>query len=228
MRGGRENQERSAIVVTSRVHETEGENNPAPWGGLDGKNLRAVSIAKQLDLQFAVAEMSPMQPPSERDSGTNEVAPVRNVVRAERMAGEDEEDTELLKQMLEEAKNYILSFSWCETILGSYFAGGVGKVFAIFLFNISPAHPEVDSWMWIVVGDVPPAYLPLGDCRTSREVFDTYIAGMKRWVELARDGREAAPEDHVPPVNVPPTPEWAESLDGRLRSLRQLLQPFFD
>ena len=39
-----------------------------------------------------------MQPPSERDSGTNEVIPVPNVVRAERIAGEDEEDTELLKR----------------------------------------------------------------------------------------------------------------------------------
>jgi len=172
--------------------------------------------------------MSQMQPPSERDSGTNEVIPIRNVVRAERIAGEDEEDTELLKEMLEEAKNYVLSFSWCESILGSYFAGGVGKIFAIFLFNISPARPEVDSWMWIVVGDVPPAYLPLEDCRTSREVFDTYIAGMKRWVELVREGREAAPEDRVPPVNIPANREWAESLDGRLRSFTELLQPFFD
>jgi hypothetical protein len=33
--------------------------------------------------------------------------------------------------MLVEARNYILSFPWCESILGSYFAGGVGKIFAI-------------------------------------------------------------------------------------------------
>jgi len=29
------------------------------------------------------------------------------------MAGDDGEDTALLRQMLEEAKNYVLSFSWC-------------------------------------------------------------------------------------------------------------------
>src|SRR5467141_2544716 len=169
------------------------------------------SIAKHIDLQFALLEMSPNQPPSE-DSGPE---------------GDDDEDTALLQQMLEEARNYILSFSWCESILGSYFAGGVGKVFAIFLFNISPARPDVDKWMWIVVGDIPPAYIPLEDCRTSREVFDTYIDGMKRWVQLAREGREAAPEDGVPHVNVPATREWAESLDGRLRSLAKLVQPLF-
>jgi hypothetical protein len=114
-----------------------------------------------------------MQPTSEQDSGINEVGPVSNVVPVERLAGDDDDDTALLQQMLQEAKNYILSFSSCESIRGSYFAGGVGKIFAIFQFNISPARPDVDKWMCIVVGDIPPAYLPLEDCRTSREV--TYI-----------------------------------------------------
>ena len=169
-----------------------------------------------------------MRPPSEQDSGPKEVAPVPNLIRAERMEGEDDEDTALLQEMLVEARSYILSFSWCESILDAYFAGGVGKIFAIFLFNISPARTDVGKWMWVVVGDVPPAYLPLEDCRTSRVVFDTYIDGMKRWVQFAREGRTATPEDCVPPVNVPATREWAESLDGRLRSLTKLVQPLFE
>src|ERR1700719_3070690 len=172
--------------------------------------------------------MSPNQPPSEQDSGPDVDAPVPNVVRAERILGDDDQDTALLQQMLEEAKNYLLSFPWCESILGSYFAGGVGKIFAIFLFNIPPARTDVDKWMWVVVGDVPPTYLPLEDCRTSRVVFDTYIHGMKRWVQFAREGLTATPEDCVPPVNVPATREWAESLDGRLRSLTKLIRPLFE
>jgi hypothetical protein len=34
---GRENQKRYTTVVASRDHGTEDENNPAQWGGLDGK-----------------------------------------------------------------------------------------------------------------------------------------------------------------------------------------------
>jgi hypothetical protein len=177
---------------------------------------------------YDVKEMRPMQLPSEQDPEPNEVLPVANVVRAELLEGEDDEDTALLREMFLGAKNYILSFSWCESILDSYFAAGVGKIFAIFLFNISPARPDVDKWMWIVVGDVPPAYIPLQDCGTSREVFDSYIDGMKRWVEFAREGRTATPEDCVPPVNVPPTRQRAESLDARLRLLTRLIQPFFE
>ena len=73
-----------------------------------------------------------MRQPSEQDSGPKEVVPVPNVVRAERMEGEDDEDTALLQEMLVEARNYILSFPWCESILGSYFAGWRRKDFCNF------------------------------------------------------------------------------------------------
>jgi len=32
--------------------------------------------------------------------------------------------TAFLREMLEDAKNYIQSFSWCDSIVSSYFAGG--------------------------------------------------------------------------------------------------------
>ena len=73
--------------------------------------------------------------PTSRLQNKIQDAPVPNVVRAERIAGDDDEDTALLQQMLEAAKNYILSFYWCQSILGSYFAGGVGKIVAIFLLR---------------------------------------------------------------------------------------------
>ena len=168
-----------------------------------------------------------MASPPERSSGTNEPVPVPDVVPVERMAGDDDEDTKLLREMLRDARDYVRSFSWCESVLDSYFGGGVGGILAIFLFKISSPRPDVGEWMWIVVGDIPRAYLPLQDCSSAREVFDTYIAGMKRWVALAREGRAASPSDRVPPVNVPPTREWAEDLDRRLRLLTELLQPFF-
>jgi len=30
-----------------------------------------------------------------------------------------------------------------------------------------------------------------------------------------------------PPMNIPATPEWSETLDGKLRSLTELVRPFF-
>ena len=165
---------------------------------------------------------------SDRNSRTDKNLPVWDVVPVEQMAGEDEEDTALLRLMLNDARNYILAFAWCDSILESYFAAGVGKILAIFLFKISTTNPEVPPWEWVVVGDIPSAYLPLEDCPSSKAVFHTYLEGMGRWVALAREGREAGPADGIPPVNVPATFEWAEDLDGRLRLLKKLLQPHFE
>jgi hypothetical protein len=86
----------------------------------------------------------------------------------------------------------------------------------------------VGSWIWIIVGDIPSAYLPLEDAASSAEVFKTYLWGMSKWVELAREGRSGTADDGVPPVNVPATPEWAEKLEQKLNSLRLIVQPFFD
>jgi len=161
-------------------------------------------------------------------SNTDNVAPVPGVVPTELMSGDDDEDTALLRGMLEEAKNYIRSFSWCDSIISSYFAGGVGKVFAIFLFKINSSHRDVGPWEWIFVGDIPPVYLPLEDAPSKMAAFETYLYGMGKWVAVAREGREPQPEDRCPPVNVPPTPEWANTLDSRLRTLSKVIRPFFE
>ena len=169
-----------------------------------------------------------MQLPSGQDSGTNVAVPVSNVVPVGRIAGDDDVDAGVPREMLEEAERYLLSFSWCDSIIAAYFGGGVAKILAIFLFNIAPARPDVNEWVWIIVGDIPPAYLPLEDCKSAMEAFETYIDGMKRWVMLAREGRAGTPEEGVPPVSVPATPEWAEKLEIKLRILTGEVRPFFE
>jgi len=143
------------------------------------------------------------------------------------MKGEDEEDTRFLREMAENATRYISSFSWCESILDSYFGGGVGGIFVIFLFHIHSGRPDVDPWIWIMTGDIPSAYLPVSDCTSPEEAFETYILGMKRWVEFARGNTDGIDEEDIPPVNVPATPEWAEKLDKRLGTLETTIRPFF-
>jgi len=144
------------------------------------------------------------------------------------MRGEDDEDTCLLQQMSHDAEAYLRSFSWCRDVQTSFFGGGVGGVFAVFLFNIRSTRADVSPWIWIVVGDIPSAYLPIEDAETSAEVFKTYLRGMGRWVDYARSEHNTPPGDDVPPVKIPATPEWAEKLEKRLNSLRLIIQPFFD
>ena len=144
------------------------------------------------------------------------------------MTGEDEEDSALLREMSKQAESFLRPFSWCAEILGCYFGGGSGGVLAVFLFNIGPTKPVVGQWIWIVVGDIPYAYLPLEDAETPAIAFKKYLLGMGRWVEMVRQGRSETPDDGVPPVRVPTTPEWADKIERRLHTLRLIVQPFFD
>jgi hypothetical protein len=150
------------------------------------------------------------------------------LVLTQDIEGDDEQDAVLLRRMSEDAKDHISSFSWCSEIRNSYFGGGVGGIFAVFLFHIRSSRPNVEPWIWIVVGDIPPAYLPISDCKSPREVFKTYIRGMTKWIEFAREGRSGTPEDGVPPVNLPATPEWADRLSQRLVGLNLSVKAVFE
>lgn len=151
-----------------------------------------------------------------------------NLIEAAKVRGDDEFDTSLLRTMSENARRYISAFSWCETILASYFGGGVGGIFAVFFFHIQPSRPDIDAWIWVMVGDIPPAYLPLTDCKSPAEAFRTYIHGMTKWVELARKGQQGTAQQGVPPVSIPATPEWARRVNQQLYGLTLAVKPFFD
>lgn len=144
----------------------------------------------------------------------------------EQLFGEDSFDTKLLTEMAIEAQKFLESQPWCKQVFEGYFAAGLGGIFAIFLFRIDTAAREADEWMWIINGDIPPAYLPLSDEVTPREVFEAYLAGMLRWVAVARGERLNGPD--VPPVAVSPTREWADNLKNRLTVLEEMLPPFLE
>lgn len=151
--------------------------------------------------------------------------PAAGVVALEQMAGDDEQDTALLREMAAEATNYLQSFSWCSGIAEAYWGGGVGKVFGIFLFKIIPASPDVDQWLWVVTGDVPRAYLVLDESKSPAEAFEAYLTLMTNWIEFAHEGR-SSPE--LPPTGVPSTPEWAAELERRLEFLKTKVKPFLN
>ena len=57
---------------------------------------------------------------------------------AEQIVAEDTEETGLLQEMLQDAYDYIRSFSWCPPIDRMYLGRGVGGVVAVFLERHEP------------------------------------------------------------------------------------------
>ena len=139
-----------------------------------------------------------------------------------RMRGEDAKDTKLLRAMHDEAHKYLSSFDWCKSIEESHFGLGIGGVVAVFLFRLVPAQENVDTLLWVVVGDLPPAYFVTDDCPNACSVLNAYITNMREWVDAVKNGR---PLDGLIPVNVPPSVDYARQLESRLAFLSKNVIP---
>jgi hypothetical protein len=100
--------------------------------------------------------------------------PVSGVIPIAEMHGEDEDESVRLRAMEKCARDFLESFLWCGGILDFYFGDGIGDVFAVFLARIMPVYPDVDEYLWIIVGDLPSIYLVTDLSKTPKEALETY------------------------------------------------------
>lgn len=134
----------------------------------------------------------------------------------EKLSGENADSH--LDAYLHEAREYLREYEWCKGIRKEYVGLFVDGIIGIFLFQILPSRPEVDEWIWVVVGDLPPTYLTCDRCPNPATALDGYIGAMSEWVEAASKGTSVA---ELVPVNVPATRENAALLKKRLDFLDQ-------
>jgi hypothetical protein len=132
----------------------------------------------------------------------------------ESMAGEDVEETAQLRSLYEKAREFLLAFKWCGGIHKAYFGLGVADIVAVFLFEIAPRSKDVDSLLWVIVGDIPPAYTVTDFAPNAACALDGYIGLMTQWVEAVKSGK---PVDDLIPVNGKPSLVNAEQLEKKLR-----------
>lgn len=130
----------------------------------------------------------------------------------------DEEDREDMEALYQAARNYLEYHTWCREISESYLGFLRPGIIGVFLFKIVPAKEEVDEWIWIIVGDIPPVYMTTEICPNPAIAVEEYIFAMRKWVEAARNGETI---EEMVPVNAPPTKENAEALAGRLRFIEE-------
>ena len=150
---------------------------------------------------------------------------ISGLLSVDSLKGDSDEDTELLRGMANDARSFLTQFDWCKAIVEFYFGIGTGGIVAVFLARILGAEEDVDEWLWVVIGDLPPAYLVTDTVPSPAAALRAYIEQMREWVTAARLGR---PVQEIIPVNVPPTPENANSLNSRLDFIERELLPSFE
>lgn len=142
---------------------------------------------------------------------------------------DEPEDEKCLYRFAQTANSFLLSQKWCDGVEAGYLSYGVDGVLGVFFFDIISAQPNVDNQLWVISGDVPPAYLVCDDAPNPSGALDGYVYEMRRWVEAVKSDK---PTDKLIPVCyqnstnlVPPTKEFAEMLEGRLQFIEQEIIP---
>lgn len=128
------------------------------------------------------------------------------------------QDVEDMLGMHQEAQEFLEYYDWCSAIKETFCGLMYPGIVAVFLFRIATAGPDVDEWVWVVVGDLPPAYLTVEECPNPATALDGYNGAMQEWVDAATKGKSVA---DIIPVNVPATPEHAAMLRSRIEFLEE-------
>src|SRR5947208_545161 len=95
-------------------------------------------------------------------------------------------------EMAEEAEQFLAGQRWCKRITGRWLAWALVDKAAVFFFHLEPIRKEIDDQLWVIVGDVPPAYLVCDNAHTWQEALDAYATEMMEWVKAVREGRSVA------------------------------------
>jgi hypothetical protein len=127
-------------------------------------------------------------------------------------------------ELAEAAKKYLARQPWCKKVLEVWWGDGLAPKVGAFLIRFEPAEwSKAEGYMWVIVGDLPPAYMWPGDCRNVYQALNGYCGAMKMWADAANAGTSV---DKLIPVNVAPTKGHASMLLGRLELIDEMfLEP---
>ena len=122
-------------------------------------------------------------------------------------------DARSIEKFHTEARAFLEYYEWCEKITEEYVGLVYPGIVGVFLFRFIPTRKGVDEWVWVITGDLPPAYITCEDSPNPATALDAYIGAMLEWVQAAEEG---ASTDQLIPVNVEPSKENAVRLRTRL------------
>jgi len=126
-------------------------------------------------------------------------------------------------ELIQEAEKYLKSFDWCKEIVRGWLVEDFGYILCIFSFEIQAAEGSAaDTKVWIIVGDIPPAYIDIESAPTAKMALEAYCFLMEDWIGHIKVGKSVK---ECYPLEVPATKEYAEMLATRVQLIREDFLP---
>lgn len=137
----------------------------------------------------------------------------------------DAEEDALLLERQQEALTYVGQFPWAKPVTETLLAFGVSRIISLFLLRFDEPiswDNEVDRELWVVVGDLPPAYFATDDSPNATEALETYCVFMEDWADRVLNGEDLR---GAYPVSAAPTEEHGAMLKSRVEFIREEIIP---
>lgn len=122
-----------------------------------------------------------------------------------------------INELYSNAFQYLNDFSWCSQVLEGWYDRGIADILAVFYFKILPSK-NADEFVWVVVGDLPPAYIDIESAPNGACAIKAYIEIMEDWVLAVKTKKNL---DDVFPINVPANDKYANMLASRINFIRE-------
>lgn len=138
---------------------------------------------------------------------------------------ESKAEAERLAVLRDTAQRFLQGFRWAPPIAELILAFGVAPIAALFLARFEHSiggEVSGDTEVWVMVGDLPPAYFVVDESPSPAEALEVYCELMEDWVHKVIAGTDLSASY---PVSVEPTVEHAQLLRGRIEFIRDKLIP---
>lgn len=110
------------------------------------------------------------------------------------------------------ALDYLKGYDWVSSVGDEYVGYIEPGIIGVFLFRVFSENPDVDPWIWVIVGDLPSAYIPCYNIPDPWSAVDAYIYEMDRWADAVLSSSSL---DGLFPVAAEPSEELARMLKTR-------------
>jgi hypothetical protein len=124
--------------------------------------------------------------------------------------------------LVQSANSFLEQFAWARVKGSPWVGDAIPGILGLFLVELEPSEVDIDQFIWVLVGDIPPAYISTQYASSPKEALECYIAEMRAWETAVRKGEST---EGLIPVNGDPTEANAAVLSSRLLFLETRVLP---
>ncbi len=140
-------------------------------------------------------------------------------------------DAEMFVSMATRAKDFLAARPWCSSIGNGYLDRGLAGVIAVFYFEVTSNDSTREyKDTWVIVGRIPPIYVPTEIASTGIEAIEEYLKVLWVWAQAVEMGEPIGDLPDVLCQNgrdlLAQTPENAAIIQRQEESLRSEILPW--